>query len=74
VIIDPATDAVTHLVVQPGRREEDDRLVPVDLVESTADDIKLRCTRDEFDMLELAEQRDLGQLAPGGLAAYVSAL
>ena len=36
LIIDPATDTVTHLVIQPGHRQEAGRLVPVHLVE-TAD-------------------------------------
>ena len=59
LVIDPATDTVTHLVVQPGHRREGARLVPVDLVEATAGEVRLRCTRAEFDQLEHAEERDL---------------
>jgi sporulation protein YlmC with PRC-barrel domain len=59
LVIDPAADTVTHLVVQPGHRREGARLVPVDLVQATAGEVRLRCTRAEFDKLEHAEERDL---------------
>jgi sporulation protein YlmC with PRC-barrel domain len=68
LIIDPATDTVTHLVIQPGHRREAGRLVPVELVDSTVGGIKLRCTRAEFDKLEPAEERDLAEgVGDGGL-------
>ena len=35
LIIDPATETVTHLVIQPGHRQEAGRLVPMHLVETT---------------------------------------
>jgi sporulation protein YlmC with PRC-barrel domain len=63
VIIDPATDVVTHLVIQPGRRKEAARLVPCDLVETTDGEIRLRCTRAEFDQLDHAEERELADEA-----------
>jgi sporulation protein YlmC with PRC-barrel domain len=66
LVIDPAADAVTHLVVQPGHRREGARLVPVDLVEATAGEVRLRCTRAEFDKLEHAEERDLVEGVGGG--------
>jgi hypothetical protein len=66
LIIDPAADTVTHLVVQPGHRREGARLVPVDLVEATAGEVRLRCTRAEFDQLERAEERDLVEGVGGG--------
>lgn len=59
LIIDPATDVVTHLVIQPGHRKEAARLVPCDLVETTEGEIRLRCTRAEFDRLDHAEEREL---------------
>jgi len=34
LIIDPASETVTHLVIQPGHRQEAGRLVPVRLVET----------------------------------------
>jgi sporulation protein YlmC with PRC-barrel domain len=68
LVIDPATDTVTHLVIQPGHRREAGRLVPLDLVESTVGEVRLRCTRAEFDKLEPAEERDLAEgVGSGGL-------
>jgi PRC-barrel domain len=57
--LDPATDTVTHLVIQPGLQQEAARLVPADLVESTDGEVKLRCTRAEFDQLDSAEDIEL---------------
>jgi sporulation protein YlmC with PRC-barrel domain len=59
LIIDPATETVTHLVIQPGHRQEAGRLVPVHLVETTEGEIRLRCTRAEFDKLDHAAERDM---------------
>jgi uncharacterized protein YrrD len=59
LIIDPATDTVTYLAIQPGHEREDARLVPVHLVEATDDGIRLRCTLAEFDRLDHAAERDL---------------
>jgi hypothetical protein len=56
LIIDPATDTVTHLVIQPGRRPEAARLVPVHLVETADGEIRLRCTLAEFGKLDPAEE------------------
>jgi hypothetical protein len=59
LIIDPDTDTVTHLVIQPGHSKEAGRLVPVRLVETTDGDIRLRCTLAEFGRLDHAAERDL---------------
>jgi sporulation protein YlmC with PRC-barrel domain len=59
LIIDPATEMVTHLVIQPGHSREAERLVPVDLVETTDGEIRLRCTLAEFGKLDHAAERDL---------------
>lgn len=59
LIIDPATETVTHLVIQPGHRQEAGRLVPVHLVETTDGEIRLRCTRADFDKLDHAAERDI---------------
>jgi sporulation protein YlmC with PRC-barrel domain len=72
VIIDPATETVTHLVIEPKHRFGVGRLVPLDLVETTAGDIRLRCTVEEFGALEPAEETELvddvtGSLGLGGL-------
>lgn len=59
LVIDPATDVVTHLVIQPGHQKDAARLVPAHLVESTEGEVKLNCTRAEFDRLDDAEEREL---------------
>jgi hypothetical protein len=67
LIIDPAAEAVTHLVIQPRHRQEAGRLVPVHLVETTDGEIRLRCTQADFDNLDYAAERDLvaGPMATG---------
>ena len=68
LIIDPATETVTHLVIQPGHRKEAARLVLVDLVEAAAGEVRLRCTRAEFDRLDHAEEDDVEEgVGQGGL-------
>ncbi len=67
IVIDPATDAVTHLVIEPKHRQGAGRLVPLDLVDAAAGDIRLRCTLAEFGGLEAAEETELVDLGAGGL-------
>ena len=74
VIIDPATKTVTHLVIEPKHRLGVERLVPLDLVDTTAGDIRLRCTVEEFGKLEPAQETEVfddvtGGLGLGGLTA-----
>jgi hypothetical protein len=68
VIVDPSARTLTHLVIDPGHRHEPARLVPVHLVDTTAGEIRLRCTLAEFGQLDRAEEteviEDLGR--PGG--------
>jgi hypothetical protein len=54
--VDPAGRAVTHLVVEPEYRRHSGRLVPVDLVEETTGEIRLRCTLAQFQKLDPAEE------------------
>jgi sporulation protein YlmC with PRC-barrel domain len=68
VIIDPATEAVTHLVIEPRHWPAGARLVPLDLVETTSDGIRLRCTVEEFGRLEAAEETEVVDGLTGGLA------
>jgi hypothetical protein len=56
VVIDPAAKTVTHLVVEPRHRRADARLVPVGLLDTTSDDLRLRCTMAEYDKLDRAEE------------------
>ena len=44
VVVDPVARAVTHLVVEPKHRQGLARLVPLDLVDAAAGEIRLRCT------------------------------
>jgi len=67
VIIDPATETVTHLVIEPKHRLGMGRLVPLDLVDTTAGEIRLRCTVEEFGGLEPAEETELIDDVTGGL-------
>jgi sporulation protein YlmC with PRC-barrel domain len=69
VVIDPVAGELTHLVVEPKGRQGLGRLVPLDLVDATGGEIRLRCTRAEFEDLGAAEQT---QFVPGtrGYAAY----
>jgi sporulation protein YlmC with PRC-barrel domain len=57
-ILDPAARTVTHLVIGP-RHGAGGRLVPLDLVEAAAGEIRLRCTLDEFGRLDPAEETEL---------------
>jgi len=66
VVVDPVARSVTHLVIQPEDRLELARLVPLDLVDATAGRIRLRCSLEEFDRLDLAEE---SQFIPGGIIA-----
>jgi hypothetical protein len=58
LIIDPPTETVTYLVIQPGHQQEAARLVPVHLAETTDGDIRLHCTLAEFGKLDHAAERD----------------
>ncbi len=62
VVVDPVARAVTHLVVEPRHRQGAGRLVPLDLVEATTGQIRLRCTLAEFEKLDRAEET---QFRPG---------
>jgi sporulation protein YlmC with PRC-barrel domain len=57
VVVDPVAKALTHLVVEPGLRQGPSRLVPLDLVDGGgASEVRLSCTKAEFDNLEPAEE------------------
>jgi sporulation protein YlmC with PRC-barrel domain len=62
VVVDPVAEVITHLVVEPKHREGLGRLVPLDLVDTTADDVRIRCTMAEFEELDGAEET---QFLPG---------
>ena len=56
VVIDPLARTVTHLVVEPKHRLGLARLVPVGIVESTPDGVRLRCSISDFERLDSAEE------------------
>jgi hypothetical protein len=56
VAVDPVARTLTHLVVEPKHHRGTGHLVPIDLVDSTANEIRLRCTRSEFEALEDADE------------------
>ena len=56
VVVDPVARAVTHLVVEPKHRRGLGRLVPLDLVDATTGEVRIRCTMKEFEKLAYAEE------------------
>ncbi len=62
VVVDPVAKTLTHLVVEPKHGGGAGRLVPVDLVASAGEEIRLSCATAEFDKLEHAEET---QFLPG---------
>lgn len=69
VVVDPVARVVTHLVVEPKHRRGLGRLVPLDLVDATAGEIRLWCTMAAFEELDAAEET---QFLPGssGVGGY----
>ena len=65
-ILDPAARAVTHLVIVPRHHHAEGRLVPVELIEATAGEIRLRCTLAEFARFDPAEEVELAADDPYG--------
>jgi uncharacterized protein YrrD len=63
IVIDPATDTVTHLVIEHKHGHEPGRLVPVHLVEAAAGEIRLSCTLTQFASLQHAEERKFADAA-----------
>ncbi len=66
LVVDPDDDVVTHLVVEPARRQGPGRLVPLGLVLGAPGtdraEVRLRCTVAEFGELDPAEAT---YLSPG---------
>jgi sporulation protein YlmC with PRC-barrel domain len=73
IIIDPDARTVTHLAIEPRFGSKPGRLVPVDLVESTADEIRLRCTIAEFDNLDLADEAQVVEGLGAGIGSVAGA-
>lgn len=58
VVIDPIARAVTHLVVEPKHRSGLGKLVPIDLVETSTDEVRLRCETADFGKFADAEETE----------------
>jgi PRC-barrel domain len=65
-ILDPAARTVTHLVIEPKHPKGAGRLVPIELVEATGAEVRLRCCLAEFDELDPAEEVEVVQDADYG--------
>ena len=65
VVVDPVARTVTHLVVEPGFWHGPGRLVPLGLADATAGEIRLRCTRADFEKLDPAEETQFLPGTPG---------
>jgi uncharacterized protein YrrD len=60
VIVDPTTESLTHLAVQPAHHAEQARLVPADLLAGVNDEvIRISCTTKQFEQLDAAEDIEL---------------
>ena len=70
VIVDPLARAVTHLVVEPKHRHGAARLVPLDLVDATTGEIRLRCSLADFENLAPAEETRFLPGTPGYPGGY----
>ena len=56
VIVDPVAGSITHLVIEPGHRKSLSRIVPLSLVDAASGQVQLRCTREELERLDPAEE------------------
>jgi len=65
VIVNPVARAVTHLVIEPKHHHDYGRLVPLDLIDDTTDEIRLRCTLADFEKLDPAEETQFLPGTPG---------
>ena len=59
IIVNPVGREVTQLVIEQKHRNGSGRLVPVDLVEATTGQIRLRCTLAEFEALPPAQKTEV---------------
>jgi sporulation protein YlmC with PRC-barrel domain len=58
VVVDPVAQVVTHIVVEPSHQHIRGRLVPVGLAGATAGEVRLNCTRAQFEALDPAEETE----------------
>jgi len=58
VVIDPIARTMTHLIIEPTRRQGLGRLVPLELIASSNGDVTLSCSLEQFERLDVAEETD----------------
>jgi sporulation protein YlmC with PRC-barrel domain len=60
LVVDPVAQALSHLVVEPKHGHDGGHLVTIGLVESATDtEVRLRCTKAQFEALDPAEETQL---------------
>ncbi len=68
VVVDPVNRAITHVVVKRRHGHDVGRLVPIKVVEAaTQQELRLRCTRAEFEDLEYAKETEFVPAPDGEL-------
>jgi sporulation protein YlmC with PRC-barrel domain len=73
IFVNPAVREVAHLAVDPKHRQGPGRVVPVDLVDATTGQIRLRCTLAEFQTLQPAQETEsVPDFDPTGHPDYAS--
>ena len=70
MVVDRHSRAVTHLVVEPPHRSGLGRLVPLELVEAVAAEIRLACSLADFEKLDRGEETRLVPGSNGGYGGY----
>ncbi len=65
VVVDPLARTLTHLVVEPRHQRHKGHLVPIDLVDTSSKELRLRCSMAQFEALEDAEETEYLPGAPG---------
>jgi sporulation protein YlmC with PRC-barrel domain len=77
VVVDPVAKKLTHLVVEPGFRQGPSRLVPLGLVDGGPSEVRIGCTKAEFEHLEPAEETKFiprttsyGSYGPGDVLSW----
>jgi hypothetical protein len=70
VVLNPVARTVTHLVVEHWHERMHARLVPIELASADGSQIRLDCTKAEFDALPPAEERNF--VAGSGHPDYAS--
>lgn len=74
VVIDPETHAVTHIVIQRGFLNKDDKVVPVEkVISALGDGVILECSADELnEMAPLNTTHLVPMTGSGGRDTYIS--